>query len=268
MMSILPSNFYARLLTLDAIFSIVWATYHYILRKTLGNRRKAADMNSFTYCLIVGLVWNVGMIYKGIFSTSMFWKNPFSCPLVGVADLYVEIYFVVQIAYNVTDVVFDNDPNFYVHHFLCIAGSLTPLLRRFDMASGMVVNLFVAELGSVPYHVSRMAKNTFLEAFMRRVFLYLYGGTRLLCYLPMAVFGAVRFFQVGWTENFGDSAWNFWCVVASFAMLFINIRWFLRHWSKRGKYEVVESTSSANGSSLNGTTSHDETVRQRRPVAN
>eukprot|EP00118_Oscarella_pearsei_P001309 m.7110 g.7110 ORF g.7110 m.7110 type:complete len:275 (+) comp17798_c0_seq2:366-1190(+) len=237
----LPSNFFARLLALIAAFSLFWIAYHLLLKRIVGSKRKAADLNSFSYCVAIGLVWNMCMIYRGIFNTSNFWKNPFSCPLVGVTDLYVEIYFIVQMSYNLTDLFLDHDPNFILHHILCIAGSLTPLLRRFDMASGMVVNLFLAELGGVPYHFSRMTKNTFLEAFMRRVFLYLYGGSRLCCYLPMALFGAIRFFQVGWTSNVSDSLWNFWCVLASFWMVWINMKWFLHHWANRHKYNGDEN---------------------------
>ena len=223
-----PLRRQTRIVSLFILFSAFWLSLHLLLRRLTGCRRKAGQLVGCFYCIALGIVSNSAILLSGTLSSSDFLENPFYPPLKGVSsELYIEAYLVAQIAYNFIDIVANPLLEYAVHHTIAMLVPITPIVTDMKVASAIIPHFFLAELGGVPYYVMLVARNTVVEKYVRRCFVYIYGGVRFLGYVPLATFTVVKFFQMGWCSS--HRVVCLWCTLGCIGITIIHVRWFMQH---------------------------------------
>jgi len=136
------------------------------------------------------------------------------------ATFGIRDFILFSIAYFATDMVFDPDPRFLVHHILSIAAMLTT--SACTMLEGtFLITAVIAEVGGVMYHVSKIVQRDW----MTRLFLYVYSLTRLVL---MPVF--IGWLVLGLRHDFH---WLYlWATSGTACLVGININWCFKQWAR------------------------------------
>jgi len=169
-----------------------------------------------TYC-IVTVFWGSATLLRATWPKYAF---DFSLKTPKGATLGIDDFLQFSIAYFATDLVFDPDPRFVVHHVLTISAMVT-VSACSTLQGALLLMAVMAEIGGVMYHMSKIVQ----EDKFTRVFLYVYSFTRLVL---MPVF--IGWLCVGLHHDFRLS--HLWATCGTGCLVALNVSWCLKQWAR------------------------------------
>ena len=206
-------------------FVLAWVAWAYSLRSVF-KARTAAYLSSLTFCVCT-VVWaSLRLALHVDYDAPGFpWHGPFTF---GADNPYM----LFAIAYFTTDSILDWDVRFLLHHIVASGGFITGYFFP-TLSFGVTVTALIAEIGGISYHCSRLASGTRLQQPAYLVFLFTYGATRTIGFIPWCIYGWYWMLAAP-TPEFWLKLWG---TTASTIITYINLQWLRQQYRRYRKLQ-------------------------------